>query len=165
MQDDQSEKIQAFTSETVILPCKIDVVDELPTVEWSKEGLDPNIVFVYRDGCETFDKNKAYWYRTNLLMNELKDGNISLMISNVQLMDAGKYQCMVVTGKNRKVVKTLELVVGKSKSIVLEIESPYLILLLCFPKLKVWLHLEECGLQIYPLPLLSGVVGASKYVD
>ncbi|XP_055362742.1 hepatocyte cell adhesion molecule-like isoform X2 [Betta splendens] len=106
------QKIQAFVGETVVLPCNISVSGELPTVEWSKEG--SNLAFLYRDGCEDFAmKNEAFRYRTNLIMNELKDGNISLMISDVQLTDAGKYQCVIVKGrKGRNVVKTLELVVG-----------------------------------------------------
>ncbi|XP_029023901.1 butyrophilin subfamily 2 member A2-like [Betta splendens] len=109
---DAPQKIQAFVGETVVLPCNISVSGELPTVEWSKEG--SNVAFLYRDGCEDFAmKNEAFRYRTNLIMNELKDGNISLMISDVQLTDAGKYQCVIVKGrKGRNVVKTLELVVG-----------------------------------------------------
>ncbi|XP_029023843.1 butyrophilin subfamily 2 member A2-like [Betta splendens] len=108
---DAPQKIQAFVGETVVLPCNISVSGELPTVEWSKEGL--NVAFLYRDGCEDFDmKNEAFRYRTNLIMNELKDGNISLMISDVQLTDAGKYQCVIVKGRKGRNVKTLELVVG-----------------------------------------------------
>ncbi|XP_029023884.1 butyrophilin-like protein 9 [Betta splendens] len=109
---DAPQKIKAFVGETVVLPCNISVSGELPTVEWSKEG--SNVAFLYRDGCEDFAmKNEAFRYRTNLITNELKDGNISLMISDVQLTDAGKYQCVIVKGrKDRNVVKTLELVVG-----------------------------------------------------
>ncbi|XP_055359563.1 butyrophilin subfamily 2 member A2-like [Betta splendens] len=109
---DAPQKIQAFVGETVVLPCNISVSGELPTVEWSKEG--SNVAFLYRDGCEDFAmKNETFQYRTNLIMNELKDGNISLMIFDVQLTDAGKYQCVIVKGrKDRNIVKTLELVVG-----------------------------------------------------
>ncbi|XP_008288030.1 butyrophilin subfamily 3 member A3-like isoform X2 [Stegastes partitus] len=106
-------KIIAIVGETVVLPCSIFLSDELPTVEWSKEGLSPNITFLYRDGCETFEmKHPDFEFRTNLLMNELKHGNISLRISNLQLSDGGKYQCVVLQKKERKVVSTLELVVG-----------------------------------------------------
>uniref|UniRef100_A0A1A7ZY85 Ig-like domain-containing protein n=1 Tax=Nothobranchius furzeri TaxID=105023 RepID=A0A1A7ZY85_NOTFU len=43
-------KIIAFANETAILPCHIDPSDDLPTVEWSKENISPNITFLYR-GC------------------------------------------------------------------------------------------------------------------
>ncbi|KAF3697681.1 Butyrophilin subfamily 2 member A1 Precursor [Channa argus] len=108
-----SEKILAFAGETVILPCHISVQHDNPTVEWSKEGLNPNIIFLYRDGCETFEmKHPLFKYRTNLNMNKLKNGDISLIISNVKLKDAGKYQCVTLMKKKPHVIKTLELVVG-----------------------------------------------------
>ncbi|XP_044197751.1 selection and upkeep of intraepithelial T-cells protein 6-like isoform X2 [Thunnus albacares] len=108
-----SEKIRAFAGQTVLLPCQIPVSDDFPTVEWSKEGLaQPNITFLYRDGCETHEmKNPVFQYRTHLIMSELNRGNISLRISNVQLSDAGKYRCMTLWRKTQPVVKTLELLV------------------------------------------------------
>lgn len=116
-----SEKIRAFAGQTVILPCQIPVSDDFPTVEWSKEGLaQPNITFLYRDGCETHEmKNLVFQYRTHLIMSELKNGNISLRISNVQLSDAGKYRCMTLWRKTQPVVKTLELLVGMSGQLYL----------------------------------------------
>ncbi|XP_053199132.1 V-set domain containing T-cell activation inhibitor 1-like [Scomber japonicus] len=109
-----SKKIPAFAGQTVLLPCHIDVSDDIPTVEWSKEGLaQPNIAFLYRDGCETHAmKNPVFQYRTHLIMNKLKNGDISLVISNVQLSDAGKYICKTVQGSSQQVVATLELIVG-----------------------------------------------------
>jgi len=99
--------------ETVILPCSTPLSNDVPAVEWSKKGLSPEVIFLYRDGCETFEmKNKDFQYRTNLIMNELKNGNISLRISNLKLSDSGTYQCMSLLGK--RVVKILELVVGMS---------------------------------------------------
>ncbi|XP_026209280.1 butyrophilin subfamily 2 member A1-like [Anabas testudineus] len=106
-------KIIAFTGQSVILPCSTSVNNDQLTVEWSKEGLNPNIVFLYRHGCETFEeKNRVFLNRVNLFLDKVTSGNISLMISNVQLMDAGKYQCMIVWMNNPKVENILELVVG-----------------------------------------------------
>uniref|UniRef100_UPI0037E88BC4 butyrophilin subfamily 3 member A2-like isoform X3 n=1 Tax=Semicossyphus pulcher TaxID=241346 RepID=UPI0037E88BC4 len=104
-------RVLALAGEAVILPCHTSHSDNFPTVEWSKAGLVPNVVVLYRDGCETHDmKNPAFWYRTSLIMNELKNGNISLRISNVKLSDAGKYTCKTIhKGDHKDVV--LELVV------------------------------------------------------
>ncbi|KAI3375643.1 hypothetical protein L3Q82_003951 [Scortum barcoo] len=92
-----SLKIQAFAGETAVLPCSISLQNDNPTVEWSKEGLKPDTAFLYRDGCETYEiKNPAFRFRTNLFLEEMKNGNISLRISNLQLSDAGTYICTLV---------------------------------------------------------------------
>ncbi|XP_032355327.1 butyrophilin subfamily 3 member A3 [Etheostoma spectabile] len=112
--DGESVKILTSAGQSVILPCHVSVGvnDDVPSVEWSKEGLRPNIAFLYRDGCETFsEKNPVFNYRTNLIMDELKNGNLSLRISPVQLSDAGKYTCKAIRGRPRDIV-TVELSVG-----------------------------------------------------
>lgn len=105
--------ITALVGEAVTLPCSTPLKD-VPTVEWSKEGLSPpSIVFLYRDGCETVGaKNPAFQYRTNLIMKELQNGNLSLIISNLQLSDEGTYRCKIVQGTQPELVASLDLVVG-----------------------------------------------------
>ncbi|XP_073330885.1 butyrophilin-like protein 1 [Pagrus major] len=110
-----TKTVYAFVGEDVVLPCsfKITSSDDFPTVEWSKEGLQPNVIFLYRDGCETNEmKNPAFHYRTSFITKEMKNRNISLRISNVQLSDAGKYQCMRLWKKAPRDISTVELVVG-----------------------------------------------------
>ena len=118
--DDRVQKILASAGEAVLLPCQIDPPGgKIKTVEWSKEGLVPkNIIFLYRDGFETREeKNLDFQCRTSLFMNEVKDGNMSLMISHVQPSDAGMYQCSIFIGRERQVVTTLELIVCTSSRI------------------------------------------------
>ncbi|KAA8582735.1 hypothetical protein FQN60_006406 [Etheostoma spectabile] len=45
-------RILTSAGQSVILPCHVSVGvnDDVPSVEWSKEGLRPNIAFLYRDG-------------------------------------------------------------------------------------------------------------------
>lgn len=105
-------KIVAFAGETVLLPCNITPSGDVPTVEWTREGLPPDIAFLYRDGCETFEmKNPVFQYRTNLIRHKLHNGNLSMVISNLQISDSGKYQCAIIR-KKKKVITTLELFVG-----------------------------------------------------
>ncbi|XP_054457704.1 butyrophilin subfamily 3 member A2-like isoform X2 [Anoplopoma fimbria] len=109
------ETVLAIAGGVVILPCSFNITPsgDFPTVEWSKEGLEPNMVFLYRDGCEVPEmKDQAFWYRTSLISKELQNGNISLRISNVQLTDAGKYQCMTLWSKAPREITTVELSVG-----------------------------------------------------
>ncbi|XP_062300801.1 butyrophilin subfamily 3 member A2-like [Scomber scombrus] len=121
------ETIFAFAGGDVILPCSLDItaINDFPTIEWSKEGLHPNVIFLYRDGCETYEmKNRAFEYRTSFVTRELKNGNISLRISNVQLSDAGKYQCMRLwNNPNTRDITKLELVVGAASEPKLTVVS------------------------------------------
>ncbi|XP_063317567.1 butyrophilin subfamily 3 member A2-like [Pelmatolapia mariae] len=105
-------KIVASAGETVLLPCNITPSGDVPTVEWTREGLPPDIAFLYRQGCETFEmKNPVFQYRTNLIRNELHHGNLSMVISNVQPSDNGKYQC-AIRRQEKTVIAILELFVG-----------------------------------------------------
>uniref|UniRef100_A0A8C4FEQ3 Ig-like domain-containing protein n=1 Tax=Dicentrarchus labrax TaxID=13489 RepID=A0A8C4FEQ3_DICLA len=113
------EQVLAFAGEAVILPCSFSPTgsDDFPTVEWSKEDLQPNVVFLYRDGCETYEmKDPLFQYRTSFIPKELKNRNVSLRISNVQLSDAGKYQCKRLWKNGRRDITTVELSVGTSTS-------------------------------------------------
>lgn len=104
-------KIVASAGETVLLPCSTTASGDVPTVEWRKDDRS-TFAFLYRDGCETFEmKNAVFRYRTNLIRDELHNGNLSLVISNVQPSDSGKYQCVIRKNKET-VIAILELFVG-----------------------------------------------------
>lgn len=108
-------KVTANVNETAILPCNITLEHDIPTVEWSKDRLTPNITFLYRDGCEIFaEKNPDFHHRTNLFLNEVKDGNLSQIIYNLRQSDAGTYQCRTLRGRQFQVESTVDLAVGTS---------------------------------------------------
>ncbi|XP_040887596.1 butyrophilin subfamily 1 member A1-like isoform X2 [Toxotes jaculatrix] len=123
------ETVQAFVGGDIILPCTFNITasGDVPTVEWSKDGLEPNVVFLYRDGCETHEmKNPAFEHRTSFVMKNLKDGDISLRISNVQLSDAGTYQCMRLpkdAPRDKTTVKLVVVAVSEPKLSVVSAEG------------------------------------------
>ncbi|XP_063757338.1 butyrophilin subfamily 3 member A2-like [Eleginops maclovinus] len=66
------------------------------TLEWTRPDLNPRFIHVMRSGQELVDKkHKTFEGRTSLFLDELKNGNISLKLSNVQLSDKGKYRCFI----------------------------------------------------------------------
>ncbi|XP_071315661.1 butyrophilin subfamily 3 member A2-like [Trachinotus anak] len=121
------EKVLAFAGEDVTLPCTFTITDsgDHPTVEWSKQGLHPNVIFLYRDGCETHEmKNPAFEYRTSFIMKNLKNGDVSLRISNVQPSDAGRYRCMRLWKNAPREITMVELVVAAASVPKLSVVSP-----------------------------------------
>lgn len=142
---DRSVKIQTFVGQTVVLPCQIKVseYENVPSVEWSKEGPKPNIAFLYRQGCETFEeKNPDFHYRTNLFMKEVTYGNMSLRLSDVRLSDAGTYKCRRIPMEPQD-ASTIELSVGAASEPKLSV----------VPGAGVTLHCEaSCW---FPLPEIT----------
>ncbi|XP_076019296.1 butyrophilin subfamily 3 member A2-like isoform X2 [Genypterus blacodes] len=66
------------------------------TLEWARPDLTPRFVFVWFNRQEILlDKHPSYKGRTSVSIDELKQGNISLRLSNVTLSDEGKYRCFV----------------------------------------------------------------------
>ncbi|XP_078101432.1 myelin-oligodendrocyte glycoprotein-like [Sander vitreus] len=118
--DDAAEMVLAFAGGAVLLPCNFSLPasGDFPTLEWSKQGLHPNVVFLYRDACEVHEeKHPAFWYRTSLIAKELKNGNFSLRIANVRLSDAGTYRCKRLWSDGPRDVTAVELVVGTSSHV------------------------------------------------
>ncbi|XP_042071882.1 myelin-oligodendrocyte glycoprotein [Haplochromis burtoni] len=115
--------IIAAPGDDVILPCHLEPTFDVQglTVEWSKPDLKPDpsdrlsrveYVHLYRDRQEVPDmKMASYFRRTELFMDDMKHGNISLKILNVSEEDNGRYRCFIPKLQSRVKAAVVELVV------------------------------------------------------
>uniref|UniRef100_A0A3Q2X2D9 Ig-like domain-containing protein n=1 Tax=Haplochromis burtoni TaxID=8153 RepID=A0A3Q2X2D9_HAPBU len=109
--------IIAAPGDDVILPCHLEPTFDVQglTVEWSKPDLKPDpsdeYVHLYRHGKEVPDmKMASYFRRTELFMDDMKHGNISLKILNVSEEDNGRYRCFIPKLQSRVKAAVVELV-------------------------------------------------------
>uniref|UniRef100_A0A3B4GW41 Ig-like domain-containing protein n=1 Tax=Pundamilia nyererei TaxID=303518 RepID=A0A3B4GW41_9CICH len=117
--------IIAAPGDDVILPCHLEPAFDVQglTVEWSKPDLKPDpsdrlsrveYVHLYRDRKEVPDmKMASYFRRTELFIDDMKHGNISLKILNVSEEDNGRYRCFIPKLQSRVKAAVVELVVGE----------------------------------------------------
>ncbi|XP_030608949.1 myelin-oligodendrocyte glycoprotein-like isoform X2 [Archocentrus centrarchus] len=115
--------IIAAPGDDVILPCHLEPLFDVRglTVEWSQPDLKPDpsdrlslveYVHLYRDRKEVPDmKLASYFRRTELFMDDLKHGNISLKILNVSEEDSGRYRCFIPKLLSRVKAAIVQLVV------------------------------------------------------
>ncbi|KAM9431488.1 butyrophilin-like protein 8 isoform 2-T2 [Salvelinus alpinus] len=109
-----TDPVRGIVGGDVILPCFLrpsrSAVEE--SVEWQRPVLEPKEVHLYRDrGDDNVLQNPSYIGRTSLFSEELKNGNVSLKLTNVKLSDAGNYTCYTPTLGHQKT--TIELYVGE----------------------------------------------------
>ncbi|XP_023266511.1 selection and upkeep of intraepithelial T-cells protein 1-like [Seriola lalandi dorsalis] len=96
---DQTKTIKAAPGQNVSLPCRAPEDTNIIVVEWSRPELEPEYVFLYRDGrCVTSYQLPSLQNRVELQDRQMKDGDVSLTLKNVTRDDTGRYECYVVQG-------------------------------------------------------------------
>ncbi|XP_037615435.1 uncharacterized protein LOC119482103 [Sebastes umbrosus] len=130
------QPITAAVGDDVILPCHLEPKFNVQglTVEWSKPDLKPDpsdrlsrveYVHLYRDRREVPDmKIRSYFRRTSLFTDDLRDGNISLKITNVTLADEGRYKCFIPKLKSQVKDSIVRLVVEPNSVKTWTTETP-----------------------------------------
>uniref|UniRef100_A0A3P8Q2P3 Ig-like domain-containing protein n=1 Tax=Astatotilapia calliptera TaxID=8154 RepID=A0A3P8Q2P3_ASTCA len=128
--------IIAAPGDDVILPCHLEPTFNVQgmTVEWSKPDLKPDpsdrlsrveYVHLYRDRQEVPDmKMASYFRRTELFMDDMKHGNISLKILNVSEEDNGRYRCFIPKLRSRVKSAIVELIVDPNFAKTSTTETP-----------------------------------------
>ncbi|NXC12281.1 VTCN1 inhibitor, partial [Corythaeola cristata] len=91
----------AFVGETVILPCSTttspgELILSKSMLYWQIDSVSVSVlVHFFRNGQNSLKlQNNHYRGRTSLFLDEMKHGNFSLKLSNVQLRDAAVYSCI-----------------------------------------------------------------------
>lgn len=112
----------AFVGETVILPCTTaspgQSISSNSMVYWQIESV---LVHFFRNGRDSLElQDPRYHGRTSLFLDQMKHGNFSLKLSNVQLVDTAVYTCIYKqTGDllNKTQKSKIKLIVSAPSSI------------------------------------------------
>ncbi|XP_031602441.1 CD276 antigen homolog [Oreochromis aureus] len=106
--------ITAKPGDNVILPCQAPNSNNLAGVEWSRRDLEPEYVLLLRDGhIVPEDQQPSFKDRVELQDQQMKNGNVSLILEKVTAADDGTYECRILThgGERRKrAVETISVI-------------------------------------------------------
>ncbi|XP_039678161.1 V-set and immunoglobulin domain-containing protein 8-like [Perca fluviatilis] len=93
----------------VILSCQ--AADPfIRAIEWTRADLKTDNVLLYTDGhLNTTHQHPSYKGRVELVDRDLKDGNMSLILKNVNINDSGTYKCQVKTNDTDR-IKTISTI-------------------------------------------------------
>ncbi|XP_019212306.1 coxsackievirus and adenovirus receptor homolog isoform X2 [Oreochromis niloticus] len=106
--------ITAKPGDNVILPCQAQNSNNLAGVEWSRRDLEPEYVLLLRDGhIVPEDQQPSFKDRVELQDQQMKNGDVSLILEKVTAADDGTYECRILThgGERRKrAVETISVI-------------------------------------------------------
>ncbi|XP_039877561.1 V-set and immunoglobulin domain-containing protein 8-like [Simochromis diagramma] len=88
--------ITAESGQDVTLTCRA-ANNNIIVVKWSRADLGDEYVLLYRDGhFVPDDQHPSFKNRVDLQDRQMKDGDVSLILKDVTINDAGTYECRVV---------------------------------------------------------------------
>ncbi|KAL3050944.1 hypothetical protein OYC64_001259 [Pagothenia borchgrevinki] len=95
-------EMKAKPGEDVTLQCNGPTNAAVTVLEWSRPGLE-HYVFYFRDNepMESF-QNPRYRGRVELNNPVMNNGDVSVLLKNVNTNDTGTYQCEVITHSNNR---------------------------------------------------------------
>ncbi|KAM6167438.1 V-set domain-containing T-cell activation inhibitor 1 isoform 1-T1 [Erethizon dorsatum] len=121
--------VTTFTSagnigEDGILSCTFEPDIKLNdiVIQWLKEGI-MGLVHEFKEGKDDLsDQHEMFRGRTAVFADQVIVGNASLKLKNVQLTDAGTYQCYIITSKG-KGNANLEYKTGAFSMLVVNVDN------------------------------------------
>ncbi|XP_039678388.1 CD276 antigen homolog isoform X2 [Perca fluviatilis] len=95
----------------VTLPCQV-ADSSISAVQWTRADLKPDIVLLYRDGrLDPTQQHPSFKDRVELVDTDLKDGDMSLILMNVNINDTGIYKCGVTTSNSTPTESDIEPII------------------------------------------------------
>uniref|UniRef100_A0A3B5Q4V7 Ig-like domain-containing protein n=1 Tax=Xiphophorus maculatus TaxID=8083 RepID=A0A3B5Q4V7_XIPMA len=90
------KNISAVPGQNVSLPCRLPNNKPAVAVKWTRPDLEPEDVLLFRDEQpDPENQHPSFRKRVELQDRRMKDGDVSLLLSNVTTSDSGKYECRV----------------------------------------------------------------------
>ncbi|CAI5660035.1 unnamed protein product [Oreochromis niloticus] len=117
--------ITAEPGQNVTLPCRApNNSSSITGVEWSRADLGDEYVLLYRDDqLDPTNQHPSYKNRVDLQDRQMKDGDVSLILKDVMINDAGTYECEAfIRGTN--VRKRVNLVSDPISIVTLRVDPP-----------------------------------------
>ncbi|XP_038164120.1 programmed cell death 1 ligand 1-like [Cyprinodon tularosa] len=88
--------------QNILLPCRAPDGRPVLAVEWTRTDLDPEYVFLFRDEQTVPSyQHPSFRDRVDLQDRQMKNGDISLILTNVRSEDRGTYECRVFQAVNK----------------------------------------------------------------
>ncbi|XP_063319619.1 neural cell adhesion molecule 2-like [Pelmatolapia mariae] len=95
------KNITAESGQDVSLPCRAPN-NNIIVLEWRRDEHGANYVFLYREGrFDPANQHPSFKKRVDLQDRQMKDGDVSLILNNVTINDAGTYKCRVFMRETR----------------------------------------------------------------
>ncbi|KAL4008571.1 hypothetical protein ACER0C_002423 [Sarotherodon galilaeus] len=90
----EQKTITAESGQDVTLTCRAPN-NNIRAVYWTRADLLPEHVLLYQDGqFDREDQHPSFKNRVDLQDRQMKDGDVSLILKDVMMNDAGTYQCL-----------------------------------------------------------------------
>ncbi|CAI5671525.1 unnamed protein product [Oreochromis niloticus] len=168
--DPDQKIITAVPGQDVTLTCRAPN-SEIRVVEWSRADLGDKYVLLHWDGHFVPDnQHLSFKNRMDLQDRQMKDGDVSLILKDVTIDDAGTYECRVYMGRETdswEFISIIFLRVPPDKhtifllSVLLPIGSVYVVVLLV--RRCVHRKLEEDGEDDITSDITYSVVKSSNH--
>ncbi|XP_067370529.1 coxsackievirus and adenovirus receptor-like [Channa argus] len=104
------EDITAKSGDHVTLPCHVPQNTQILVVEWIRPDLEPEYVFLYKNGQSHPDRqHPSFKNRVELKDSGMKDGNLSVIVKNVTITDTGTYECHIYQSQRNHTMSIINL--------------------------------------------------------